>query len=93
MTPGICSGCLTAPATRELVDPVTRIPLGVFVCDQGVKEFGRHNSRPIQSTAAPLPSRGSGATVGAEPRDVSRSTAPGVDTASRVRRSKLVQAG
>ncbi len=62
---GHCDGGCGGMATRELLDPMTRTPLGVFVCDFGAREYGIRNSRAIPSTAAPasIPD----AAVGAQP--------------------------
>lgn len=87
--PGGCSGC-NAPATREAIDPTTKAPLGVLLCESGARAFGLYQTRRLHFTAAAdqIPT----ATVNGGPED-SQEAFPVSPRGRGVRRSVLANAG
>lgn len=48
---GQCDGGCGGVATRELLDPLTRVRLGTFVCEYGARDYGLHNTRRLPMPA------------------------------------------
>lgn len=87
---GRCDGGCGGVASRELLDPLTRARLGVFVCEFGARDYGLHNTRrlPITAAADQIPA----ATVNGGPED-SQEAFPVSPRGRGVRRSSLANAG
>lgn len=93
--PGKCAEGCGGTASREILDRVTRVPLGVFLCDFGARNWGLSDTRAIrssESTSAPELPPGSGASVAAGATAVAGIPVPVIPPRGSSRR-RLASAG